>query len=284
MNAADDIKSIIGIFDAGMGAQGNETSGKAILARQRESDTSTFHFIDNLSRAIRHTGRILVDLIPSVYNGQRIVRILGEDKKPTNVPLGTPTVTPKGVEKIFDLTVGKYDVTVETGASFSTKREEAANQMLELIRVMPQAASLISDLLVKNLDWNGSEEISERLAMMLPPEIKGQNPQMQAMQQQHQQQMQMLQAQLSQASQQLQALQLDHMIDAEKLKIDGFKAETDRLKIMQPVMPPDQLQALVLQTVQQVLSSPDVLGNQPIVPAIQPYQPPPPVNMNPPVR
>jgi hypothetical protein len=96
--------------------------------------------------------------------------------------------------------------------------------------------------------------------------------------------MQMLQAQLSQASQQLQALQLDHMIDAEKLKIDGFKAETDRLKIMQPVMPPDQLQALVLQTVQQVLSSPDVLGNQPIVPAIQPYQPPPPVNMNPPVR
>jgi hypothetical protein len=284
MNAADDIKSIIGIFDAGMGAQGNETSGKAILARQRESDTSTFHFIDNLSRAIRHTGRILVDLIPSVYNGQRIVRILGEDKKPTNVPLGTPTVTPKGVEKIFDLTVGKYDVTVETGASFSTKREEAANQMLELIRVMPQAAGLISDLLVKNLDWNGSEEISERLAMMLPPEIKGQNPKMQAMQQQHQQQMQMLQAQLSQASQQLQALQLDHMIDAEKLKIDGFKAETDRLKIMQPVMPPDQLQALVLQTVQQVLSSPDVLGNQPIVPAIQPYQPPPPVNMNPPVR
>jgi hypothetical protein len=284
MNAADDIKSIIGIFDAGMGAQGNETSGKAILARQRESDTSTFHFIDNLSRAIRHTGRILVDLIPSVYNGQRIVRILGEDKKPTNVPLGTPTTTPKGVEKIFDLTVGKYDVTVETGASFSTKREEAANQMLELIRVMPQAAGLISDLLVKNLDWNGSEEISERLAMMLPPEIKGQNPQMQAMQQQHQQQIQMLQAQLSQASQQLQALQLDHLIDAEKLKIDGFKAETDRLKIMQPAMPPDQLQALVLQTVQQVLSSPDVLGNQPIVPAIQPYQPPPPVNMNPPVR
>ena len=284
MNAADDIKSIIGIFDAGMGAQGNETSGKAILARQRESDTSTFHFIDNLSRAIRHTGRILVDLIPSVYNGQRIVRILGEDKKPTNVPLGTPTVTPKGVEKIFDLTVGKYDVTVETGASFSTKREEAANQMLELIRVMPQAAGLISDLLVKNLDWNGSEEISERLAMMLPPEIKGQNPQIMALQQQYQQQIQMLQAQLSQASQQLQALQLDHLIDAEKLKIDGFKAETDRLKIMQPAMPPEQIQALVLQTVQQVLSSPDVLGNQPIVPAIQPYQPPPPVNMNTPVR
>lgn len=287
MNSSDDIKSIIGIFDAGMGAQGNETSGKAILARQRESDTSTFHFIDNLSRAIRHTGRILVELIPSVYTKDRVIRVLGEDKKPQNVQLGQPTVTPEGVERIYDLTVGKYDVTVETGASYTTKREEAAEQMLELIRVMPQAAPLISDLLVKNLDWNGSEEIAERLAMMLPDQVKGQNLQVQQLQQQHamqmqqaQQALQQTQAQLSQASQQLQALQLDHMIDAEKVKIDGFKAETDRLKVVQTNMTPEQLQPIVMQALQQILTSPDILGNQPIVPAIQPYQPPPPVNMN----
>jgi hypothetical protein len=290
MNSSDDIKSIIGIFDAGMGAQGNETSGKAILARQRESDTSTFHFIDNLSRAIRHTGRILVELIPSVYTRDRVIRVLGEDKQPQNVQLGQPTVTPEGVERIYDLTVGKYDVTVETGASYTTKREEAAEQMLELIRVMPQAAPLISDLLVKNLDWNGSEEIAERLAMMLPDQVKGQNPQVQQLQQQHamqmqqaQQALQQTQAQLSQASQQLQALQLDHMIDAEKVKIDGFKAETDRLKVVQTNMTPEQLQPIVMQALQQILTSPDILGNQPIVPAIQPYQPPPPVNMNLPV-
>lgn len=290
MNSSDDIKSIIGIFDAGMGAQGNETSGKAILARQRESDTSTFHFIDNLSRAIRHTGRILVELIPSVYTKDRVIRVLGEDKKPQNVQLGQLTVTPEGVERIYDLTVGKYDVTVETGASYTTKREEAAEQMLELIRVMPQAAPLISDLLVKNLDWNGSEEIAERLAMMLPDQVKGQNLQVQQLQQQHamqmqqaQQALQQTQAQLSQASQQLQALQLDHMIDAEKVKIDGFKAETDRLKVVQTNMTPEQLQPIVMQALQQILTSPDILGNQPIVPAIQPYQPPPPVNMNQPV-
>ena len=290
MNSSDDIKSIIGIFDAGMGAQGNETSGKAILARQRESDTSTFHFIDNLSRAIRHTGRILVELIPSVYTRDRVIRVLGEDKKPQNVQLGQPTVTPEGVKRIYDLTVGKYDVTVETGASYTTKREEAAEQMLELIRVMPQAAPLISDLLVKNLDWNGSEEIAERLAMMLPEQVKGQNPEVQQLQQQHamqmqqaQQALQQTQAQLSQASQQLQALQLDHMIDAEKVKIDGFKAETDRLKVVQTNMTPEQLQPIVMQALQQILTSPDILGNQPIVPAIQPYQPPPPVNMNQPV-
>jgi hypothetical protein len=156
VNASEDIKAIIGIFDPALGKPNNETSGKAILARQRESDTSTFHFIDNLNRAIRHTGRILVDLIPSVYNSQRIIRILGDDKKPQNIPIGQPTINPQGIERIYDLTVGKYDVTVESGASFTTKREEAANQMLEFMRIMPQSAPMIADLLAKNLDWAGA--------------------------------------------------------------------------------------------------------------------------------
>src|SRR6185503_5404552 len=93
LNANDDMKSIIGIYDASLGARSNETSGRAILARQREGDVSTFHFIDNLSRAIRHGGRILIDLIPKVYSTERIVRILGEDLAPATVriaPTGRP--------------------------------------------------------------------------------------------------------------------------------------------------------------------------------------------------
>jgi hypothetical protein len=85
LNAADDMKSIIGIYDASLGARSNETSGRAIMARQREGDVSTFHFIDNLSRAIRHGGRILLDLIPKVYTTERMVRVLGEDLTPQTV-------------------------------------------------------------------------------------------------------------------------------------------------------------------------------------------------------
>src|SRR5204863_4455815 len=85
MNAADDMKSIMGLYDASLGARSNETSGRAIMARQREGDVSTFHFIDNLSRAIRHGGRILLDLIPKVYSTERMVRILGEDLAPASV-------------------------------------------------------------------------------------------------------------------------------------------------------------------------------------------------------
>ena len=256
MNAADDLKSIMGIYDASLGARSNETSGRAILARQREGDVSTFHFIDNLARAIRHTGRILIDLIPTVYTGERIIRVLGpEGDDPKNVPLGKPTQTEEGMEKVFDLTIGKYDLTVETGPSFTTRREEAAAQMTELLRVYPAAAPVIGDLLAKNLDWPGADEIAKRLQAMLPPQVKDQDPQTAQMQQAIQQ----LQQQLGQMGQENQQLKTDKLIDVEKVRVDAYNAETNRLKVMQTGMMPEQVQALVIQTLQQVLSSPDIL-------------------------
>jgi hypothetical protein len=161
LNAADDLKSILGLHDASLGARSNETSGKAILARQREGDVSTFHYIDNLSRAIRHAGRILIDLIPKVYSTQRMVRILGADGAPALVEVNGEG---GGGGRVFDLGVGRYDLTVRAGPSFASRREEAASQMIELIRAFPPAAPLIGDLLAKNLDWPGAEEVARRLA------------------------------------------------------------------------------------------------------------------------
>ena len=160
LNAADDLKSIMGLHDASLGARSNETSGKAILARQREGDVSTFHYIDNLSRAIRHAGRILIDLIPKVYSTQRMVRILGPDGAPALVQVNGEG----GGGRVFDLGVGRYDLTVRAGPSFASRREEAASQMIELIRAYPPAAPLIGDLLARNLDWPGADEVARRLA------------------------------------------------------------------------------------------------------------------------
>jgi hypothetical protein len=161
LNAADDLKSIMGLHDASLGARSNETSGKAILARQREGDVSTFHYIDNLSRAIRHAGRVLIDLIPRVYSTQRMVRILGPDGAPALVQVNGAE---GGGGRVFDLGVGRYDLTVRAGPSFASRREEAASQMIELIRAFPPAAPLIGDLLAKNLDWPGADEVARRLA------------------------------------------------------------------------------------------------------------------------
>lgn len=244
LNASDDMKAIMGLFDASLGARSNETSGVAITARQREGDVSTFHFIDNLARAIRHTGRILIDLVPKVYNGPRIVRVIGQDGTAQTVPVNQQTQMPNGAQGIFDLTAGKYDLTVETGPSFTTKRQEAAAQMTEFMRAVPGAAQLIGDLLAKNLDWPGADEIAQRLRTMLPPQLQGQNPQMQQMQQQMQQMdaqakqaIGQLQQQLAQCQQQLQmaetkaqAKELDKRVDMLKLQIDMYEAVSDRMK------------------------------------------------------
>jgi hypothetical protein len=188
LNAADDIKAIVGMYDASLGARSNETSGKAIMARQREGDVSTFHFIDNMARAIRHTGRILIDLIPHVYNTARIIRVTGEDgtQKPATInkpgpeldKKGQPVVDEKGqaIQALHDLTVGKYDLVVTTGPSFTTRREEAATQMTEMIRAMPESAPVLGKHLAKNLDWPGADEIAEELDALskgkLPPEAQ----------------------------------------------------------------------------------------------------------------
>lgn len=255
MSAADDMKAVMGIYDASLGARSNETSGKAIMARQREGDVSTFHFIDNLSRAIRHSGKILIDLIPQIYTADRIVRVLGEDSTPDIARIAGQGQPHNPQAGIYDIAAGKYDLTVTTGPSFTTRREEAATQMMELIRSYPDAAPIIGDLLVKNLDWQGAEEIAERLKAMLPPQVKGENPEAQAMKQQLEQDM----AAFKGLEAQMEQVKADKTLEARKVDIDAYNAETNRLKAMGAAMQPEQVQALVLQTIQQLLQSPDVL-------------------------
>ena len=170
LNAQDDMKSVMGIFDAALGARGNETSGRAILARQRESDTSTFHFIDNMARAIQYAGRVLIDIIPALYNERQTVRILGEDEAPRVARLVASNGEPPSEEdpdgKIYDLSVGTYDVTVRVGPNYQTQRQEAADALTELSRAYPPAAAIIGDLIVKNMDWPGADEAAERIQFM----------------------------------------------------------------------------------------------------------------------
>lgn len=197
--AIDDMKATIGIHDASLGARGNETSGKAILARQREGDTATFAWIDNLSRAIEHTGRILIDLIPRIYDSQRVVRILGEDETQKLVTINEaapPNPFILDEQPLFnDLSVGKYDVRVSVGPSYNTKRQESAESMMAFISAVPQASPVIGDLIAKNMDWPGAEEIAKRLKKAIPAGLidedltpEEQEQQQQEMQQQQQQQ------------------------------------------------------------------------------------------------
>ena len=230
LNASDDMKQVLGMFDASMGAPSNETSGRAIMARQREGDVSTFHFIDNLNRAIQHAGKIMLDLIPHVYSGERIVRVLGEDEKPENVQVnqpipmmdeqGQPMMDDMGQPqaRIYDLTKRKYDLVVRSGPSFTSRREEAATQMMELLRVFPEAAPIIGDIFARNLDWPGADEISKRLEKITQGEPE--DPEKAN-----------LVAQLQMAVDRIRQLEGDQQADAAKIQIDQQKLELDKQKV-----------------------------------------------------
>jgi hypothetical protein len=172
--AGQDLKDVIGIQDAGLGQQGNETSGKAIIARQGESDVGMYAYIDNFSRAIRHVGAILVDLIPKIYDTQRIITVMGEDGSIETVDINQEQVDPATGEKQFvhNLATGAYDVVIQQGPGFTTRREEAKAGMLEFAKMAPGILPIMGDLLAKAQDWPLADQVAERLKTLLPPRIQ----------------------------------------------------------------------------------------------------------------
>lgn len=272
--AEHDIQAAIGMYAASLGAPSNERSGKAIMARQREGDVGTFHYHDNLNRAIRHCGRVLVSWIPHYYDSSRVVRILGYDGTPDQVTIdpNLPKASQRvGLETMYNLGVGRYDVTISTGPSYNTLRQEAAESMVEMVQANPNLMAVIGDLMVKNMDWPGAEEISQRLKLMLPPEIKQAEqqakqsrltPEVQAVIAQFEQQLQQKDQMMEQASNLIEALQEEvktlkegHdikenevLIKAADTEIKAYSAETARLSAVAQAMTPEQIQQIVMQT------------------------------------
>jgi hypothetical protein len=140
--------------------------------RQRESDTSTFHWIDNLSRSIRYAGRVLIDLIPKIYDSERIIRIMGDTDEEEFVPINQVMYGYDGVpQMVNDLSTARFDVRVTIGPSYSTKRQETAASLLEFLKISPDAAPLVMDIVAKNMDFPGAEEIAKRLKTVVPPHV-----------------------------------------------------------------------------------------------------------------
>jgi hypothetical protein len=240
LSAGDDLQATVGQYNPSLGADAKEKSGKAIVARQRQADVGTFHYVDNLARAIRQVGRIVIDLIPKIYDTRRVARILGEDGEPSHVTLdpgqSAPVVEAQGegmeIQKIYNPSIGRYDVRVTTGPSYTTQRQEAAQMLIQLSQGVtdPNIALVMRYLAVKNMDWSGAEDLASVLKRMIPPQILAEDdeqasPEVQkAMQviQQMQQQMQAMQGAFE---------QMQHGFEAQKLQIEGFKAQTSRMEV-----------------------------------------------------
>jgi hypothetical protein len=244
---AQDMKDVTGIHDASLGIKSNETSGRAIMARQREGDIASITFYDNGNAAILEAGDVINQLIGQIYDGTRVIRIIGEDEQPKMVAINDP-MDPKSP----NLAVGKYDVAITTGASYTTRRVEAAEAMMEAVQVFPEMMQIAGDLVAKAQDWPGAEELAERLRKTIPPQLLSeeernemgeQGPDMQQIMQQQamaQEQMQKTQEELAKLQQENTSLKLKVEVEAKKLEIEEFRAETERLKTIADIAAKDE--------------------------------------------
>ena len=249
--SAEEMKMVSGQNDALMGAPSNELAGIAIRRRQAQGDRATMHFRDNLAKAVRYTGKILVDIIPKIYDTERVIRILAEDGSDDTVTIDPTMQQPmvekprpdgEGVDRIFNPAVGQYEVIADTGPSYASKREDAFDAMTMLAQQNPQFLGIAGDLFMRAADFPMADELAERFANSIPANVKGEGPSPEL--QQAQQQIQQLQAQLA-ASMQAAADNDKKAADKDrKNEIDNYKAITDRLEALMAVLPPEMLLSL----------------------------------------
>ena len=239
--ASSEMQVASGQYEAVMGAPGNETSGRAINQRQRQGETSTYHFIDNLAKGVRLTGKMLLDLIPKIYDTPRVMMIMAENGDMTPVSLDPKAALAHEVKKnkltndismIFNPNVGKYDVQSDIGPNYGTRREEAFNAFSLIATQSPQMMSVVGDLMFQSADFPGADVIAERLKRMVPAQALGEEGPPEVKQ---------LQVQLQQATQITQKLFEELATVRGELKNKDTETEakvydaiTARMKVLQP--------------------------------------------------
>lgn len=174
--ALSDLQAAVGMFQANIGATSNETSGKAINARKEQGETSSYHFLDNRNRSLKHAGRIIVEMIPKVFDTKRMVRILGEDgsSKTMQIDPSMPqaAMMKNGLLQAFNPSIGTYDVSIQVGPAFGTRRQEALQQLTEMVNGNPQIFSVLGDQIAKLSDMPDADKIASRLKYLQPPELR----------------------------------------------------------------------------------------------------------------
>ena len=282
--ARQDLMSVTGQYQAELGMPSNERSGIAIQQRQRQGDTATYHYIDNQAKGIRQIGRILLDMIPKIYDVRRVVMTLAEDGDENKVlidpqapeahqevaqgPDGTPApVTPGQAQRqqedperpdptiIFNPNVGTYDVEADVGPSYGTQRQEAANAFSQIMSQNPAAFQIVGDFWATNSDFPGADELADRLKRGLPPQYKaGPDPQTAAITQHAQQLLSQADQEIAELKQQLAAAQMKSQDKSAEIAVRDYEAETKRLDVVGGI-DPHSLQIIVRGLVEDMLGT-----------------------------
>jgi hypothetical protein len=287
--SVEEMRAASGMQNANFGIKSEAASGVGIQRLKVQGETATFHFPDNLARALHDEAVVLMNLIPRVMDTRRAVQILGVDGKAEQAildpdhPESYGEVTLADVQKVFNPNIGTFDVVIDTGPSYQTQRQEAAAALTELATRNPQLMQVAGDIIMKAYDFPFSEQLAERIKKTIPPNLLEDDsqpqipPQVQQQFEQMQQQVQQLGQALQGASGELAKMKGDQTMQFNELLIDAYSKETDRLKVLGGAMNPQVIQQLVMQTIQEVMQRPDPMeGNiaPPTGPMALPMQPP----------
>lgn len=278
--SSEQMKAASGQSNANFGIKSEAASGVGIQRLKVQGETATFHFPDNLARALRYEAKVLIDLIQKYYDSERVVRILGldgkEDKATLNPAQPQPYMEARqengDVKKIFNPMVGRYDVAVDTGPSFQTQRQEAAANLNDLAARYPPLMGIAGDLVMKSQDFHMADKIAERLEKTIPPELMGDGddlpPQAKAMIQKGQEQMKAMDEAIQDLMDKNEKLEQEAasstqdrevkleiaentnktklISDDRKLDIDEYRAETDRMDKLNKGISEDRVTEIVL--------------------------------------
>ena len=246
-----DLRSTTGVYDSELGNKSNENSGIAIQRRNHQSQVSNFHFSDNFARSLKHAGRIILEWLPVIYDTPRTIRLVNAEGESEIIWINKIFME-NGQPKLIRLDQGNFDVAVDTGPSYVTKRQEAVAAMIDITGKYPKLMDIAGDVMVQNMDWPGAKVVANRIKKTLPPGLaddpKNKDPippQAQAQMQQMQQTIQMLQQNLMAAQKVIETDQIKtqskERVEYEKLKANlaievmkhehghaenAFKAET----------------------------------------------------------
>lgn len=172
LQEVDDMKATTGIFDASLGNQANETSGRAILARKDQSNLTTMHYIDNLARSFKQGGDIIAEIVPKIYDTERQIEILGEDEKQKVVTINAAYKDESGKQRHYKVADAKMSYVVTMGQAFDSKRMESFDTMQQVLQANPDLIHMIGDIFFRNSDLAGADQIAERFAKSLPPNLQ----------------------------------------------------------------------------------------------------------------
>jgi hypothetical protein len=296
--STEEMRAASGQQNANFGIRSEASSGVGIQRLKAQGEIATFHFPDNLSRALTYEMRVLVDLIPKVYDTARVVRILGLDGRETTAMLDPEmeqafverdAENEAAVNRAFNPLVGRYDVAIDTGPSYQTQRQEAADALTSLAQTSPQIMQMAGDIVMRALDFPFSDELAKRMEKSLPPELRDQKPgdQTQLLEQQlgeliqKDKQAKALIGRMKEELEKLEAEKRDKVVereirlieagmkretDTEKAEdahaVNSYKAETERLKALGGAMTPEALRPIIQQLLIEMLSGPEIEGQE----------------------